>query len=109
MLTIRAMIKKDGLRGDAITYYRTKTSAPRLDKAKMVVNIPQFLKPLFEKYREKTGQRIFKFHLLYNTSKNFNRAINLGLKTIGKELNLTDLEFYAARHPWPPSHSINVG
>ena len=37
---------------------------------------------------------------MYNTDKNFNRAINLGLKTIGKELNLFDLEYYAARHSW---------
>lgn len=85
---------------DTITYYRTKTTARRLDKAKMVVNIPLFLKPLFEKYRDKTGKRIFKFYRLYNTDKNFNRAINMGLKTIGDKLNIEDLEFYAARHSW---------
>ena len=85
---------------NAITYYRTKTAARRLDKAKMVVKIPCFLKPLFEKYRDKTGKRVFKFHRLYSTDRNFNRAINLGLKTIGKELNLSDLEYYAARHSW---------
>ena len=34
------------------------------------------------------------------TTANFNRAINMGLKTIGTKLNLTDLEFYAARHSW---------
>ena len=85
---------------DTITYYRTKTTARRLDKAKMVVNIPPFLKPLFEKYRDKTGQRVFKFYRFYNTDKNFNRAINMGLKTIGDKLNLIDLEFYAARQSW---------
>ena len=85
---------------DTITYYRTKTTARRLDKAKMVVKIPTFLKPLLDKYRDKTGRRVFKFHLIYNTDKNFNRAINLGLKTIGDNLNLSDLEYYAARHSW---------
>ena len=83
-----------------IIYYRTKTTARRLDKAKMEVKIPSFLKPLFEKYRDRTGQRVFKFYRLYHTDKNFNRAINLGLKTIGKELKLPDLEYYAARHSW---------
>ena len=83
-----------------ITYYRTKTTARRLDKAKMEVKLPPFLTTLFEKYRDKTGQRIFKFHLLYNTDKNFNRAINMGLKIIGEKLKLTDLEYYAARHSW---------
>jgi len=85
---------------DTITYYRTKTTARRLDKAKMEVKLPPFLTTLFEKYRDKTGQRIFKFHLLYNTDKNFNRAINMGLKIIGEKLKLTDLEYYAARHSW---------
>ena len=85
---------------NTITYYRTKTTARRLDKAKMEVKIPSFLIPLLEKYRDKTGQRVFKFHHLYHTDKNFNRAINMGLKTIGTKLNLTDLEFYAARHSW---------
>ena len=85
---------------DTITYYRTKTTARRLDKAKMEVKLPPFLTTLFEKYRDKTGQRIFKFYLLYNTDKNFNRAINMGLKIIGEKLELTDLEYYAARHSW---------
>jgi integrase len=85
---------------DTITYYRTKTTARRLDKAKMTVKIPPFLKQLFEKYRDKTGQHVFKFYRLYNTDKNFNRAINIGLKTIGDKLNIDDLEFYAARHSW---------
>lgn len=88
------------LNDDTITYYRTKTTARRLDKAKMEVKIPSFLEPLFEKYRDKTGKRVFKFYRLYNTDKNFNRAINLGLKTIGEKLKLIDLEFYAARHSW---------
>ena len=83
-----------------ITYYRTKTTARRLDRAKMEVKIPPFLRPLYEKYRDKTGQRVFKFYRLYNTDKNFNRAINIGLKKIGAKLNLTDLEYYAARHSW---------
>ena len=97
------------INNDTITYYRTKTTARRLDKAKMVVTILPFLKPLFEKYRDKTGQRVFKFHLIYNTYKNFNRAINLGLKTIGKELNLFDLEYYAARHSWATIALNKVG
>lgn len=85
---------------DTITYYRTKTTARRLDKAKMEVMIPPFIMPLYEKYRDKTGLRVFKFYRLYKTEKNFNRAINLGLKTIGEQLNISDLEYYAARHSW---------
>ena len=97
------------LNDDTITYYRTKTTARRLDKAKMEVKIPSFLQPLFEKYRDKTGKRVFKFYRLYNTDKNFNRAINLGLKTIGEKLKLIDLEYYAARHSWATIALNKVG
>ena len=97
------------LNDDTITYYRTKTTARRLDKAKMEVKIPSFLEPLFEKYRDKTGKRVFKFYRLYNTDKNFNRAINLGLKTIGEKLKLIDLEYYAARHSWATIALNKVG
>ena len=88
------------IKDDTIIYYRTKTTTRRIDKAKMEVKIPLLAQPLFEKYRDKTGQRVFKFYRLYNTDKNFNRAINMGLKTIGDKLDLTDLEYYAARHSW---------
>ena len=37
---------------------------------------------------------------MYNTANNFNRAINKGLKEIGKLLKVNDLEYYAARHSW---------
>lgn len=95
--------------GNTITYYRTKTTARRLDKAKMEVKIPSFLKTLFEKYRDRSGVRVFNFYHLYNTDKNFNRAINMGLKTIGSKLNLIDLEFYAARHSWATIALNKVG
>jgi integrase len=97
------------INNDTITYYRTKTTARRLDKAKMEVMIPPFIMPLYEKYRDKTGLRVFKFYRLYKTEKNFNRAINLGLKNIGKELKLVDLEYYAARHSWATIALNKVG
>lgn len=83
-----------------ITYYRSKTTARRIDRAKMTVTIPSFAVPLFKKYSDVTGNRTFRFYKLYNTAKNFNRALNVGLKEIGKKLNIDDLEFYAARHSW---------
>ena len=85
---------------DTIIYNRTKTQGRRLDKARMEVKVPALLQPIFNKYRDATGRRVFKFYLLYHTEKNFNRAINYGLKDIGEKLGLFDLEFYAARHSW---------
>lgn len=88
------------LEDGSITYYRTKTTDRRLDKAKMKVDVLPILLPLLKKYEDYTHQRVFCFYHLYSTYKNFNRAINAGLKEIGKILKIDDLEYYAARHSW---------
>ena len=99
----------DEIEDNAITYYRSKTTGRRLDKAKMKVNILPVLSSLMEKYKDHTGRRVFRFYQMYNTAKNFNRAINLGLKQIGKMLQVDDLEFYAARHSWATIALNKVG
>lgn len=86
--------------GNTITYYRTKTKDRRLDNAKMVVDIPSIVQPLIEKYKDKTGKRLFNFYQYYADEKGFNKAINYGLKEIGAILEVEDLEYYAARHSW---------
>lgn len=85
---------------DRLIYYRTKTKDRRLDKAKMVVAVPEMAMPIIEKYRDQKGERIFNFYRFYRDHKAFNKALNKGLKEIGKLLNIDDLEFYAARHSW---------
>lgn len=99
----------DEVEDNAITYYRSKTTDRRLDKAKMKVNILPILSFLMEKYKDYTGRRVFRFYQMYNTANNFNRAINLGLKQIGKILKVDDLEFYAARHSWATIALNKVG
>lgn len=88
------------MKGNTITYYRTKTKDRRLDNAKMVVDVPQIVLPLIEKYKDKAGKRLFNFYQYYADEKAFNKAINYGLKEIGALLNVEDLEYYAARHSW---------
>ncbi|WP_307996565.1 phage integrase SAM-like domain-containing protein [uncultured Bacteroides sp.] len=99
----------DEIENNAITYYRSKTTGRRLDKAKMKVDILPVLSSLMEKYKDHTGRRVFRFYQMYNTANNFNRAINLGLKQIGKMLQVDDLEFYAARHSWATIALNKVG
>ena len=99
----------DEVEDNTITYYRSKTTGRRLDKAKMKVVIPPVLSSLMEKYKDYTGRRVFRFYQMYNTANNFNRAINLGLKQIGKILKVDDLEFYAARHSWATIALNKVG
>ena len=88
------------LRGNKLVYCRTKTKDRRLDKAKMEVDVPDMVLPIIEKYRDITGQRLFKFYRDYRDHKAFNKAINKGLKEIGDQLQIDDLEYYAARHSW---------
>lgn len=99
----------DEIEDNAITYYRSKTTGRRLDKAKMKVDILPVLSSLMEKYKDYTGRRVFRFYQMYNTANNFNRAINLGLKQIGKMLQVDDLEYYAARHSWATIALNKVG
>ena len=97
------------LEGEVITYYRSKTKDRRLDKAKMKVIVPPILQSLMEKYQDQTKNRIFNFYHTYSTAGNFNKAINIGLKEVGKMLNIDDLEYYAARHSWATLAVNKVG
>ena len=92
-----------------IIYNRTKTKDRRMDKALMKVEIPIILEALINKYKDNTGNRVFKFYKMFSTQGNFNKAINLGLKEIGKKLGIEDLEYYAARHSWATLAVNKVG
>ena len=94
---------------NTMIYYRTKTKDRRLDNAKMMVDVPPMILPLIEKYRDKTGKRLFNFYQYYADERNFNRAINMGLKEIGELVGIEDLEYYAARHSWATIALNKVG
>ncbi len=85
---------KDG----RITYKRKKTRTRRQDEALFSVKVEPEAIPLVEKYRDPTGQRVFRFFHLYATPDTFNAAVNKGLKVIGSGLKIEDLEHGAARH-----------
>lgn len=94
---------------NTIIYNRTKTKDRRGDDAKMMVDIPMLIRPIVDKYRDPTGKRLFNFYLNYVDAATFNKAINMGLKELGKELNIVDLEYYAARHSWATIALNRVG
>lgn len=87
---------KDGI----ITYNRTKTKTRRADKAEISIKVVPQIKALFDKYRDKTGERVFNFYQHYSSANTFNWTLNKLLKEIGAEIGVEDLEFYAARHSW---------
>lgn len=86
----------DRLEDNTIIYDRMKTKERRRDKAEIQVKITDYIKPLVEKYKGK--ERVFNFYERFTTMESFNRAINIGLKEVGKELGIDKLQFYAARH-----------
>lgn len=97
----------DSIKDGRITYKRTKTTNRREDKAEISIKIEPEIMPLVEKYRDTSGERVFKFYRMYTSSLTFNCAVNKGLKKIEKalkaideKLNVDDLEYYAARHSW---------
>lgn len=97
------------MKANTIIYNRTKTKDRRLDCAKMMVDIPVIIQPIIDKYRDKTGKRLFNFYQYYRDEKGFNKAINYGLKDIGSILDIEDLEYYAARHSWATIALNKVG
>ena len=86
----------DKLEDNVIIYDRMKTKDRRRDKAEIQVKITDYIMPLVEKYKGK--ERVFNFYERFTTMESFNRAINIGLKEIGKEIGIERLQFYAARH-----------
>lgn len=83
--------------GDTIIYNRTKTKDRRSDGAEMRVTIHPRIKTLAEKYMDKDGF-VFNFHRRHTNESTFDRALNVGLKEVGKEIGVERLQFYAARH-----------
>ena len=85
-----------------ITYDRTKTHTRRVDNATISIKVEDEVRKLVDKYRDKTGKRVFNFYQRYADHNVFNANVNRGLKIIGKLENIAiaDLEFYAARHTW---------
>lgn len=86
----------DRLEDNTIIYDRMKTKDRRRDKAEIQVKITDYIKPLVEKYKGK--ERVFNFSERFANMESFNRAINIGLKEVGKDLGINRLQFYAARH-----------
>ena len=79
-----------------LKYNRTKTKDRRSDDAYIEVKVHPIVARLIKKYRD--TDRVFTFHRRYGSPEDFNRAINVGLKTVGEAVGIDGLQFYQARH-----------
>lgn len=86
------------LEDGVLIYNRTKTRDRRADNAEIHVTIPPIIAELVEKYRDATGERVFDFYHHYSNIKDFNKAVNIGLKSVGEAVGIKGLQYYAARH-----------
>lgn len=84
------------IKDSVIMYNRTKTKARRSDDAYFEVKIHPFIEELVNKY--KGDRHVFNFHKRYASYETFNANLNKGLKVIGSDVGMRDLEFYQARH-----------
>lgn len=84
---------------DGVLHYdRAKVRDRREDRGEMQIDVPEEIAPLIQAYIDPTGKRAFNFYLTYKNRKNFNKAVNKGLKKVGAKIGVPDLEYYAARH-----------
>lgn len=82
--------------GGTIRYHRAKTKDRRSDGAYIEVKVHPFVTDLIKRY--KGAQRFFSFSERYASASDFNRAVNIGLKEVGKAVGIVGLNFYQARH-----------
>ena len=94
--------------GEYITYQRTKTKDRRADKAEISVRVHPYIKEIVEKYRG-NNKHVFNFYKRYSSASDLNKAINIGLKEIGEELGIENLQFYSARHSMATIAANDVG
>lgn len=99
----------DMIKKGAIIYQRTKTRDRRSDKAEIHVDIQDEIKDIVKKYRDHTGKSVFRFYQMYSTYTDFSRAVNIGLKEIGKKIGEDRLQFYSVRHTWATIARNEVG
>jgi len=84
------------LERNVLKYNRTKTKGRRTDEAYIEVKVHRVIRPLMKLY--KGSGRVFSFAERYSDESTFNKAINTGLKDIGKAIGIDGLQFYQARH-----------
>ena len=85
--------------GKRLTYNRTKTRDRRSDNALMVVDVPDIIRPIMNKYMTSCkDDHVFNFSARYTKYEDFNRALNIGLKDTARSIGLDNIQFYSARH-----------
>ena len=90
------MYEARDIKNNTIRYNRAKTQDRRSDNAYIEVRVHPVIADLIRRY--KGSGRVFSFCERYADAQAFNKAVNIGLKDVGKEIGIDGLQFYQARH-----------
>lgn len=101
-------LKKADLKDGVLTYCRAKTDSKRDDKAIMKVRVEPEAAAIIERRKGMNGDLLM-FATRYGTDSEFNRAMNIGLKEVGKLCKIEKLTTYHARHTWATLARNDVG
>lgn len=81
--------------GDTINYVRQKTANKKQGERSVIFQIPDEVKPIIKKYRQRNGKLDFGYNFTYP---NFRRYLNHCLKSLGEKLDIkSNITFYSAR------------
>lgn len=95
---------KDGV----LTYNRAKTDSKRDDKALMKVRVEPEAAAIIERRKGLDGSLLM-FASRYYADSEFNHAMNIGLKEVGRLVGVDGLTTYHARHTWATLARNEVG
>ena len=101
-------LKKGDLKDGVLTYRRAKTDSRRADKAVMSVRVEPEAAEIIER-RKGMGGALLMFASRYGADSEFNRAMNIGLKEVGRLCRIDKLTTYHARHTWATLARNEVG
>lgn len=89
------------IKGNYIEYCRQKTKEARVDGALYRVYICPEIRPLLERYVDKTCQKAFHFHLRFKTFESFKSVISASVKKLEKIVPYEKhYIYYSARHTY---------
>lgn len=83
-----------------LCYNRSKVENRRDDNAYMEIKVPAIIRPLFEKYKDVKGDKLFNFYQRFASSDSFNADVNAGIKAVCKYAEIKPFSYYAFRHSW---------
>ena len=88
------MFELKSIKDDKIDYHRAKVVARSGEMSRIVIDIPEFLKPIEQKYRAQYKRHAWMFAERYSSVNTFDAALNKGLKEMAKAF----LSYYAEEY-----------